>query len=103
MKLQRLKPDARRAAIVDAAIKLSEGTHYLQVQRKQIAVALGVSPPAITYHFGTMEQIRDAVMCEAVKQENLAVIAQGLGARDAIAVRAPNELKKRALRLAVRF
>ena len=97
---KRLKPEIRKEAIVSVALRLAAATHYLQVQRKQIADELGVTPPALTYHFGTMEQLRRAVMRAAIEQGDLAVIAQGLVAQDKHAKKAPEALRRRAIELA---
>lgn len=95
---KRYKPDVRKDAIVSAALRLSAATHYLQVQRKQIADELGVTPPALTYHFGTMQQLRHAIMRAAIAKENLTVIAQGLVAQDEHALKAPEALRRRAIK-----
>lgn len=98
---KRYKPEVRKDAIVTAALRLSAATHYMQVQRKQIADELGVTPPALTYHFGTMEQLRRAIMRSAVERGDLVVIAQGLVANDKHAKKAPEALRHRAIELAM--
>lgn len=98
---KRYKPDVRKDAIVAVALRLAAETHYTQVQRKQIADELGVTPPALTYHFGTMQQLRRAIMRAAIAKEDLAVIAQGLVAQDEHAKKAPETLRRRAIELAV--
>ena len=100
MTKKRLKPDVRKEEIISCALFLAIDGHYMQVQRKQIADELGVTPPALTYHFGTMQQLRRAVMRAAVTQEILTVIAQGLVAQDAQAKKAPEALRRRAIELA---
>tara|TARA_R100000750_G_scaffold34860_1_gene22434 strand:+ start:606 stop:911 length:306 start_codon:yes stop_codon:yes gene_type:complete len=94
---KRFKPEIRKEAIVDVALELAAAAHYTQVQRKQIADELGVTPPALTYHFGTMEQLRRAIMRAAIERENLGVIAQGLVAQDKHAKKAPEALRRRAI------
>lgn len=97
MKHKRFKPEVRKEAIAEVALQLAGATHYQQVQRKHVAEALGVTPPAITYHFGTMQQLRRAVMRAAIAAENLGVIAQGLVSKDEHAKKAPEALRRRAL------
>lgn len=97
MKHKRQKPEVRKEAIVDVALLLAAETHYTQVQRKQIADVLGVTPPALTYHFGTMQQLRHAIMRAAIAKEDLGVIAQGLVAQDEHARKAPEALRRRAV------
>lgn len=97
MKHKRQKPEVRKESIVDVALRLAAETHYTQVQRKQIADELGVTPPALTYHFGTMQQLRCAIMRAAIAKEDLVVIAQGLVAKDEHAKKAPEALRRRAI------
>ncbi len=97
IKHKRQKPEIRKEAIIAEALRLATVGNYDQVQRKQIADNLGVSPPALTYHFGTMPQLKRAVMRAAIAAENLKVIAQGLVAQDEHAKKAPAELQQRAL------
>jgi AcrR family transcriptional regulator len=101
MKHKRQKPDVRKDAITAVALRLAAETHYMQVQRKQIADELGVTPPALTYHFGTMQQLRRAIMRAAIDKEDLVVIAQGLVGQDEHAKKAPEALRRRAVELAV--
>lgn len=97
---KRYKTEVRKEEIVAVALELAQASHYTQVQRKQIADTMGVTPPALTYHFGTMCQLRRAMMRAAVKQENLIVLAQGLVANDPYAKDAPEALRRRAIELA---
>lgn len=99
----RQKAEVRKEAIIEEALRLSADTHYAQVQRKDIAAGLGVSPQALTHHFGTMNQLKRAVMRAAVAQENLQVIAQGIVSQDEHAKKAPEALQQRALDSFKRF
>jgi len=94
------KQDARERIkhILDTALILAEQHGYTNVSRDAIARVCGFpSPSLITYHMGTMEELRRKVMREAIKRENLRVLAQGLAARDRHARKAPDDLKARAL------
>lgn len=101
MKHKRQKPEVRKEEIVGVALRLAGETHYTQVQRKQIADELGVTPPALTYHFGTMPQLQRAIIRAAICKEDLVVLAQGLVAQDEHAKKAPEALRRRAIELAV--
>ena len=90
-----------RAEILDAALDVAERGHYLQITREDIASAAGVSPGLVAYYLGPMDRVRDAVMTEAVRVERLAVVAQGLSARDPIALEAPRVLRHQAARALV--
>lgn len=97
MKHKRLKPDARKEDILAAALPLAERHGYANLTRNQIADAAQVSGPVLNYHFGTMAQLRRDIMRHAIKSECLAVVAQGLSARDGQAQKAPEALRRRAL------
>ena len=97
MKRTRLKPEARKEDILAAALPLAEKYGYTNISKERIGKAAGVSGPVVNYHFGTMVQFRRDLMRYAIKEGNLAVIAQGLSAGDAHAKKAPPELKKKAL------
>lgn len=89
----------RVAQILDAALKLAHRTHYARITREQLAAALGWSAPAlITYHMGTMQEFRRTLMREAIRREDLRIIAQGLASRDKHARKAPQDLQDKALR-----
>ena len=93
----RLKPTERRRQILDAALKLAEQGHYMTVYREAIAAEVGIAGPTIHYHFTTMAKLRRAMMRQAVTTECLPVIAQGITSKDSQALRAPMELRARAL------
>ena len=96
-KQKRYKPEIRKALVITAALGLAERGHFLQLTRAAIAQAAGVTGSAIQYHFHTMDQLRGDVMRAAIKQERLAVIAQGLTCGDDRAGRVSPELRARAL------
>ena len=95
---QRLKPETRRDQILSAALILAEAQHYADITRDDIAHKAGVSMGLVTHHFGSMVQLRRALMRFAVQQECVPVVAQGLASRDAHALKAPDALKERAAR-----
>lgn len=88
--------DRERQIVVEAT--LLAATHgYRAVTRDMVAKAVGCSTGLITHRFGTMPQLRRAVMRYAIRHAVLAVIAQGLAAGDPHARKAPDELKQKAL------
>lgn len=88
----------RVAQILKAALDLcGTSTSYARITREQIAEKAGIPPTLITYHCGTMPDLRRDIMREAVRVECLPVIAQGLALRDRHALKAPEELRRRAL------
>ena len=81
----RLSRARRRVQLLEHALDLSEETHYLLVTRRTLAKRAGVAPTLITHYFKDMNNFRDEVMVAAVAWRRLAVVAQGLSARDRIA------------------
>ena len=71
-------------------------TGYSKVTRDKIAEGAGVSTGLVTSYFGTMGQLKTAIMRRAVKQGIAEIIAQGLANGDDHAKNAPAELKAKA-------
>ena len=97
MKHSKLAARERTAQILTSALKLAAQSGYARVTREALATAAGVSPALVSHHMGTMVELRRDIMREAIRVQNLRVIAQGLAARDAHARKAPPELQARAL------
>jgi AcrR family transcriptional regulator len=97
MKQQKLEARERLAQILAAALRMASRDGYARITREGIAKAAGVSEALVTYHLGTMPELRRAVMREAIRVECLAVIAQGVASRDRHALKAPRELQQKAL------
>lgn len=95
--MTRLKPKVRRAKILQAALECASKKGYLFFTRTEVAQQADVADALINRYFSTMYQLRRAVMCEAVRQENLKIISQGLVSNDINAQRASKELKARAI------
>lgn len=93
----RLKPEARKEDLLAVALVLAESGHYMSITRGEVAKAAQVSGPVLNYHFGTMTKFRRDLMRYAVRMENIKVLAQGLSVQDSQAIKAPVELKRRAL------
>lgn len=98
MKTQiKLEARERIAQILKAALELSPRIGYSRLTRDDIAQRAKIPPSLITYHLGTMPELRRHIMREAVRVECLPVIAQGLACRDRHALKASEELRQRAL------
>ena len=94
----RLTPDVRREQVVMAALELAHSKPYWAVTRNELADAVGIAGSVVQYHFGTVKQMRRAIMRAAVHREDLLVIAQGIAAQDPHALRAPADLRARAVK-----
>lgn len=93
----RADPALRKESILKVALELAERDGYQKITRQQIAEAAGVSTGVINQRFGTMDSLRNDIMRRAVKTQCLAVIAQGLVSWNPHAMKAPIELKEKAL------
>lgn len=83
--------------ILAVALKLAQQDGYRDVTRERVAGKAGISPALVSVRLGTMIEFRRKLMRFAIAQGCLSVIAQGLAARDRHAMRAPDELKQKAL------
>ncbi len=95
--MKRLNPKDRQPAILHAAMTLSRRHNYAKISREAIAGAAQCSPALVSSYFGTMPKLRRAIMGEAIRVRDLAIIAQGLAARDKRALGAPEELRRLAV------
>lgn len=93
----KLEARERIAQILAAALAIAPRKGYARITREEIAERAKVPPSLITYHFGTMPELRRDIMREAVRVECLPVIAQGLAAKDRHAMKAPEEIRTRAI------
>lgn len=93
----RLTPAVRKEEIIAAALRVAAKHGFENVSRAMIAEEADVAPGLVSNYWGTMPQLRRAIMREAVKQEDLVIIAQGLARGHTQAVKAPPELKDRAI------
>lgn len=90
------KSAIRIEEIIAAGLRLAVAKGYQQVSRSDLAQAVGVAEGTVSLHFGTMAQFRRSLMRAAVHQRHLAVLAQGLAARDHEARKAPADLRDAA-------
>lgn len=88
----------RRAAIMAAALVEASCAGYAKMTREAIAERAGVAVGSINHEFGKMDRLRDEVMQNAVDNERLDIIAQGLADKHPTAIGAPDDLRTRAVR-----
>ncbi|MHB8086290.1 MAG: helix-turn-helix domain-containing protein [Dehalococcoidia bacterium] len=84
--------------ILTHALSLAHTCGYRAVTRSALADASGVPAGTISHYFGTMVQLRRAIMSAAVDRRDLVVIAQGLAAGDSKAQAASRKLKLQSVR-----
>lgn len=95
---KKLEPKVRKDQIMAAALAVAADAGFQNVTRERIADAATCSPASISNHFGTMTQMKRAIMRAAVNRKVLPIIAQGLAVRDPQALKAPEETKQAALK-----
>jgi len=92
-------PELRKDQIINVAVEIARKTGCYNLTRQDIANKANVSLALINLYFGTMNQLKIAVMRRAVKQGIIEIIAEGLGNNDPQACKATKELKEKALSL----
>lgn len=92
------KVEERNRRILDAAVTLAGERGYEKITRDDVAAAAGVATGSVNNAYGTMGELRDAVMAAAVERQLASIVAQGLAARHPAALAAPPALKDSALR-----
>lgn len=95
----RMHPNDRKAQILDAAIAVAVRDSFANMERKAIAREANVTEGLVSYHFGTMKNLRRTVMRHAIKERNLYIIAEGIICRNPYALKVPDDVKKEALEL----
>lgn len=90
------RPDARPGEILAAAMKLARKHGYSTISREQIADAAKCSPATVSHVFGTMPQMRRAIMGEAIRLRDAHIVAQGIAIRDSRALKVDDDLRRAA-------
>lgn len=90
-------PKRRLDELTTVAMVLAQRRGYLAVTREMIAEHAKVSPALVSHYLGTMKNLRRTMVRKAIDEPVLSVLAQAIAARDTHAMRAPDELRKRAL------
>jgi Transcriptional regulator len=93
----RANPGLRKDHILNVAVTMARVYGYSKLTRDKVAESAGVSVGLVTRYFGTMNQLKTAVMRRAIKQGMADIIAQGLANGDDHAKKAPAELKAEAV------
>jgi AcrR family transcriptional regulator len=92
-----MSKDARKLAILAAAVAEAKRHGYMNVTRHMIAERAGCTPALVPYYFGTMNELRRAIMSEAIRTRELRIVAQGIADGHPKAKRVPLELRQAAL------
>ena len=89
--------DDRREQCIEAALELARHKPYWRVARNEIADAVGIAGSVVQWHFGTVKNMRRLIMRAAIAAERLDIIGQGIANQDPHALKAPADLRARAL------
>lgn len=92
----RLAPDKRKEAIMQAALLCAQDIGYMRMTREQIAERANVSTGLVSHCLGTMPNLRRAVMRRAIRQCIARIVADGIAHRDDQASKAPAGLQQQA-------
>lgn len=92
-----MSKDARKLHILACAMTEAKRHGYNNVTREAIAARANCASGLVSHYFGTMLQMRRAIMSEAIRTRELRIIAQGLADGHPKAMRAPVELKQAAV------
>lgn len=91
--MKRLNPKVRKTQVLNAAMTVAVRDTYHAMKRHDVAKAAGCAEGTVNRYFGTMSQLRRAVMRKAVIERCHAVVAQGLMMSDNQAMKASPELR----------
>lgn len=91
-----MSKDTRKLAILAAAMTEASQNGYDRVTREAIAARAECATGLVSHYFGTMPQMKRAIMSEAIRTRELRIVAQGLTTRHPKAMRAPVELRAAA-------
>lgn len=97
MKNTRLKPEERREEILQAAAKLAAAVGLDMITRDAVARSVGVTGPAVQYHFKCVGDLKEEVARRAIAEEDLPVVAQLLATRNPLAAGMSPVLRLKAL------
>lgn len=70
----------KKEKLFESAMVAAMFTHYNYVTRADIAKDAGCPESLISYYFGTMFQLRQAIVDEAIKSHNWIILGQALAA-----------------------
>lgn len=90
--------DKRKTQILAAAMVEAKQHGYTNVTREQIAQRAECASGLVSFYFGTMVDLKRAIMSEAIRTRELRIVAQGIADGHPKAKRAPEELRHAALK-----
>jgi AcrR family transcriptional regulator len=70
---------------------------YTNIRRDDIARTLGIAAGGVTYHWGHMDKLKNAVVRAAITDSEFPIIAQAITAGHPYAAKIPDDLRRKAL------
>jgi AcrR family transcriptional regulator len=92
-----MNPEERNNEILEAAMDAAREMDFRHLTREAVAERAGVTPPLVNYYMGNLEQIREAVVREAIDREDLEILAQVMLAKHKAARRLTGALRTRVV------
>lgn len=92
-----MKATIRKTQILAAAMELADEDGYANITRDGVAARAKCAMGLVNTYYSTMNELRRAVMSEAIRTKNLSIIAAGIVDKHPKALRASDELKREAL------
>jgi AcrR family transcriptional regulator len=88
------QPDTSKPTILKAAVKLANDVGLFQFSRVDVANAASVGESTVSYHFGTMPELRTAIAQHAVDHKMLKILADARAGREKVGVTMSAALRK---------
>lgn len=87
----------RRERILQAGLMAAEQIGYSQITRAEVAQRAEVSESLVQYHFNSVHELKKEILAQAIRDENLPILAQALGSLDPDVLDAPVSIQARVL------
>lgn len=76
--MRQRKPDVRKDEILKAAAEVAQTVGFNHIQREDVAREAGCATGTVNIYFGTMKQLKRAVMRYAIENDIDTIIMQGI-------------------------
>lgn len=73
-----------KQTILNAGVMLAQTRGYDNVFKRNIATVLGCGMGTVNYHWGTMDALRIAIVHEAIRTGDRAIVVQAAARRDPV-------------------
>lgn len=95
--MSRMNNAALKELVLNTALQLAKVNGFQSLTRDGVATEAGIAMGQVNHAYGTMNQLKRAVMRAAVHREELSIIAFGVVTGDKEAHKAPKWLQDKAL------